>query len=265
MSNTTQRRENNMNRKKRFVQFTRILMALLERVDPVLHLHARALIHDCEQRKRCGEVPSVTEALKRPLKDIVGPKYWRLAREREKEANIHHLFHLDVEPLNVADEPPPLGEDDLSRLLDNLRDVDAPRTGSTRHFATNAPNVDDLKTRKKRLWMIICILMKYLDQTDKDLYYRAKTIVSDCVRRHRNNEEGYRSLSGSIQASLKNEIGSEYWRRAERYVAKSLLNRTESSSTMNGATQHHSIMKKRTIDGVRVHFEEKRPRRVWEI
>lgn len=289
ISNTTQRLETNKKRKIRFLQFTKILMKLLERFDPALHRNARSMIKDCEERKKRGEVQSMTDTLKRPLKEVVGPKYWKLAREREKEANIHHLFHLDVEPLDVTatSEVPQLGEHDLSVLLDTLQD-DAVSLGPTQY--SDAPTmsapyggvvVDDLKTRKKRLWMIICILMKYLDRTDKDLYSRAKTVVSDCVRRHRLKEEGYRSLSGSIQSSLKREIGSDYWRRAEHYVGRRILNRIESSSsscccsstTSPGANQQqssssstsHISMKKRTIDGSRVRFEDKRPRRVYEI
>jgi hypothetical protein len=307
ISNTTQQRESNKKRKRRFLQFTKILMNLLKRVDPARYGTARAMIQDCEERKKRGDVQSMTDSLKRPLKEAVGPKYWKLAREREREMTIQHLFHLDDEPLDVTavDESPPLGEHELSILLDTLRDdsVDVPppppttrRTVPTvRYSSTTTTNptsfhvVDDLKTRKKRLWMIICILMKYLERTNKDLYSIGKMIVSDCVRRHRLKEEGYLSLSGSIQSSLKREIGPEYWRRAERYVARTLLNHLENSTssptlttTRYGATQlqsivssssslsstianNSSIVKKRFMNGARVHFEGKRPRQAYEI
>jgi hypothetical protein len=262
-SNTSQRREENKNRKRRFLQFTGILMKLVQRSDPAVYRDAQALIHDCEQRKKLGEVQSATEILKRPLKDTVGPKYWRQAREYHKEEILRHVPQFDVEPLAVNEEPVELGEGDLSLLHDSLRDAESPTEVSRLHSASVARCVDEQKTRKKRIWMIICILMTHLKRTDMHLYLTAKTTVSDCVRRHRNKEEGYRSLSGSIQASLKDEIGSEYWRRAETYVANALLRQIEGGSTQNGSF-HQSSSKKRTIDGVRVRFEKKRTRRLFE-
>ena len=239
-------------------------MKLLERKDPVVFQGAQSVIHDCEQRKRRGEAESVTDILKSPLKDFVGSHYWREARTHEKENFRHREAHLDIEPLAATEDPPPLGDDDLSILRDSLSDAVLPMKGSKFCYSSyTSIRVDEQKTRKRRLWMIICILMKYLDRTDKDLYHTAKMIVHDCVRRNRNKEEGYQSLSGSIQWSLKDKIGLEYWRRAERHVAKMLIGRIEGNLTQ-AVPSYHTAKKKRTLDGTRVHFE-KRPRHFCEI
>lgn len=266
VSNTSERREDDKRRKKRFLQFTRVLMKLLQRKDPAVYRGAQSVIHECEQQKKRGQAESVTEILKGPLKDIVGSHYWNEARHvYEKKLVVHCENHLDIEPLSATEEPPPLGEEHLSILQDSLRDSVAPMEQS-KLVCTAHPtlNVDEQQTRKKRLWMIICILMKYLDRSDKVLYHTAKVIVHDCVRRNRNKENGYRSLSGSIQSSLKNEIGPEYWRRAEKQLANVLIGHSEGGTTQS-VPSYDATKKKRTLGGSRVHFDSKRPRRFFEI
>jgi len=111
-------------------------------------------------------------------------------------------------------------------------------------------NNKEMNIRNKRLWMIISIFMQYLERKDMKLYMKARSLINECVDRHKSskyNNAKYStssttstststisctststsntstSLSGSIQSCLKKNIGADYWRRAESYVAKALL------------------------------------------
>ena len=85
--------------------------------------------------------------------------------------------------------------------------------------------------------MIIRVLMKYLEHKDADLYLKAKETIKDCVRRNRNREKGYHSLTGSIQASVKQVVGVSYWRKAESYLSKMLVKRADEEADIDMLNQ----------------------------
>ncbi|KAG7352985.1 hypothetical protein IV203_009033 [Nitzschia inconspicua] len=218
-SNTTSRRQAKKQQKRRFLLFTKILMRILEKRDPVVYHDAQVVIHDCEQKKKKGEAESVVESLRTPLKDVVGPKYWKEARNYAKRV-------LDTK------KEAPQGATDDELLAFNMTDMTF-RSGFSNPVPVqnkNSHKAKEDKVRKKRLWMIICVFMKYLMKRDKELYHYAKNLVSECVRRHRQGDQGYRSLTGSIQTCLKKEIGADYWKRSEDFVAHLIRSNNTSSA-----------------------------------
>merc|ERR1740115_74581 len=108
---------------------------------------------------------------------------------------------------------------------------------SNYNYNNNGIN-EEMNIRNKRLWMIISIFMQCLERKDAKLYMKARSLINECVERHRSckyNSEKYSflsttsttttstststgttrtsSLSGSIQFCLKKNIGVDYWRR----------------------------------------------------
>ncbi|KAL3939895.1 MAG: hypothetical protein SGBAC_005469 [Bacillariaceae sp.] len=83
--------------------------------------------------------------------------------------------------------------------------------------------VEIRKRRKKRFWMIVKVLMRYLEKKDSYLYGKARNTLGDCAKRHVMNDEQCINLIDSVQRELKRIVGTVYWDRAERHVAKHLL------------------------------------------
>ncbi|KAL3914230.1 MAG: hypothetical protein SGARI_000232 [Bacillariaceae sp.] len=69
--------------KERFLMFTRVLIKYLEQKDKALHQKAKLVIKDCADRNKRGEkgYESVTIAMQRRLKDLVGETYWKKAQD----------------------------------------------------------------------------------------------------------------------------------------------------------------------------------------
>ncbi|KAG7366802.1 hypothetical protein IV203_029472 [Nitzschia inconspicua] len=69
--------------KEKFLMFTRVLIKYLEGKDRALHAKAKLVIKDCAERNKRGEpgYESVTMAMQRRLKDLVGETYWKKAQE----------------------------------------------------------------------------------------------------------------------------------------------------------------------------------------
>jgi hypothetical protein len=69
--------------KEKFLMLTRALIKYLEGKDKALHHKAKFVIEDCAERNKRGErgYESVTMAMQRRLKDLVGETYWKKAQE----------------------------------------------------------------------------------------------------------------------------------------------------------------------------------------
>jgi hypothetical protein len=232
-SNTTNAHEVKKRKRRRFMMFTNVLMKFLERKDPTVFHEARAVIRDCAQKKKRGEVgfESVTESVKTPLKQVVGPSYWKKARGYLKTVVDPPNNKDEFEPLSPTEEVPSLSHYDLACLEQSLWDGRRPSLSSmpppppltTKPCCSSLE--DETKIRRERLWMLIRILMKYLEYKDPEMYLKAKEVIKECVQRNKKREKGYLSLSASIKASVKSVVGASYWRRAESYLQRFLIDR----------------------------------------
>jgi hypothetical protein len=75
--------------KDNFLVFTKVLIKYLEQKDPTMHRQAKQIISDCAERNRRQEPGflSVTVAMKKRLKELVGDNYWKRA-----EAYLKHFL-----------------------------------------------------------------------------------------------------------------------------------------------------------------------------
>ncbi|OEU16382.1 hypothetical protein FRACYDRAFT_261221 [Fragilariopsis cylindrus CCMP1102] len=277
ISNTTRARgttttaaEKDRNKNKRFfLLFVKILMKLIEEKDDtnIVYQNAQAVIRDCEQRKKRGEIKSFTESLYAPLKETVGIHYWNEARQL-----LHHNTMLSIttrSPLSTLlcqstssmtvrkCNKAPTGNSSREYKVTATMKNNNNNSNSNYNYNNNGNN-EEMNIRNKRLWMIISIFMQYLERKDAKLYMKARSLINECVERHRSckyNCEKYSissttsttttstststgttrtsSLSGSIQFCLKKNIGVDYWRRAESYVAKALLMKHDQNYNKN--------------------------------
>ena len=82
-------RKEEMRRKQEFLNFSQVLLKYLEHKNKRMHSEAKVIIGECIDRNRKQErgYESVTAAMKRRLKDLVGEHYWERAKS-------HYYAHL---------------------------------------------------------------------------------------------------------------------------------------------------------------------------
>lgn len=261
--------EKDKNKKRFFLLFVKILMKLIEEKDDtnIIYQNAKAVVRDCEQRKERGEIESFVKSLYAPLKETVGIQYWNEARQllhHSSQNNNNNNSNINTMSTTIYTRNPlstlcqstsSMTMQKCNRSAGNSRESNVTATTNNNNninfnINKNNGNNKEMNIRNKRLWMIISIFMQYLERKDMKLYMKARSLINECVDRHKSskyNNAKYStssttstststisctststsntstSLSGSIQSCLKKNIGADYWRRAESYVAKALL------------------------------------------
>jgi hypothetical protein len=224
-SNTTSSQEEKKRHKSRFMKFANVLMKFLERKDPTVFAEAKAVIRDCEEQKRQGQVDSFSESVKAPLKDLVGPSYWKQARRYSKQ--VHRQPAEEFEPLAMTEDPPTFSQDELA-CLEKCFNIQQKQHSWMFPLTTKSCKTiaEELKLRRDRFWMLIRVLMKYLEKTEPAMFLHARKIIEDCIRRNKQRKD-YHYLTRNIQADMKELVGVGRWRRAEAYLAKILIKRAD--------------------------------------
>jgi hypothetical protein len=231
VSNATESRVEKKKQKRRFLVFTKILMKFLERRDPSVHSKAQHVIRDCDEKKKLQHpgYESLTESVRTPLKEVVGPSYWKQARGYLKKA-VAQLPPEEIEPLPPSEDPPTFSPSDLAYLEQSFLTPEQAEARDTSLPTVHSPfdqEQAEKKLRRQRFWMLIRVLMRYLEQKDHGMYIKAKETIQDCVKRNRRREHGYRSLTKEIRVSLKEVVGDDYWRRAEAYLGHILAEKAD--------------------------------------
>lgn len=223
ISNTVKAHEEKKNEKRRFLMFTQALLKFLEKKNPALCKDARAVIQRCGGKKKEGEYgfESLCDSLRAPLKETVGSTYWREAKWYLKEMDDH-----EYEPISLNDSSSEgLTTSDVETLSSILLGGDRKR-GASRKKSPD-PIKEEKTLRRKRLWMLIRVLMKYIQNKDAALYAKARAKIEECAQRKERNEERFTNLPESVQRELKRVVGIDNWRRAESYMGKLLIRQAE--------------------------------------
>mmetsp|Transcript_52057 Transcript_52057/g.58150 ORF Transcript_52057/g.58150 Transcript_52057/m.58150 type:complete len:391 (+) Transcript_52057:117-1289(+) len=270
ISNISRRQTATGKENKNFLLFIKILMKLIGEKDLNLFRKAQTIIRDYKQRKQRGEIESFVENICSPLKDSVGLQYWNQAKELlhcHRKPKMTSIISLKSTEMMTTSESSTLQS--ATKIPMSYVCHRGLKEGSLIHKSkmstfesivttTNNNNIGgnkEMRTRKKRLWMIISIFMQYLQRKHTRLYLEAKSLVNECVEIHRcskydgkcSRTSNNSSLSASIQSCLKTEIGIDHWRRAENYVAKVLLkqhndkgNKSKNNALGSVERIHHS-------------------------
>jgi hypothetical protein len=247
VSNTTESRVEKKKQKQRFLVFTKTLLKFLERRDPAVYNKAQHVIRDCDDKKKLQHpgYESLTESVRTPLKEVVGPSYWKQARGYLKKA-IAQLPPQEIEPLSPSEGLPTFSPSELACLEQSFLTPE-----QVVHIPFD-PVQAEKKLRKQRFWMLVRVLMRYLEHKDYDLYIEAKETIQDCIKRNRRREHGYRSLTKVIPVSLKEVVGDNYWRRAETYLGHILAK--EADAEEYAAEQRKLRRRRRRQKIIRAHL-----------
>lgn len=232
-SNTTRAKEHHKLKRRKFRSFTKWLMRFLEQRDTQIYRAAQEVIRDCEERKQRGEsgFESVTESLQKPLRKVVGEVYWREAR------NQHDNFLLrgprstsSLESAEIEYGVPALTDSDSSG-------GDCVRRGSPLHVRSSSDPLavspltiksnwdyrEEKTIRRERFYMILRVVMKYIESKDVGLYLRAKNSIERCISYNQAHKRGYGNLYQSIKKSVRTLVGERVWRKAETHVCKVII------------------------------------------
>jgi hypothetical protein len=237
-SNTTRAKQEKKQQKREFRKFAKWLMKFLEKKDPRIFGKAQAVIRDCEQRKKLGEAgfESVTDSLKVPLRKVVGNTYWREARfrlhsslfdvERSLDPISSSSSESDLENFDVpASQPHSVASPDPT----TRQPLHRPPPSSSRFepsplVTQSVWNLgEESKIRRERFYIILRVLMKYLQTKNRALYARTKEVIHECCARNDRAAEDYGALLESIKRKVKHVVGDTYWRKAESYLSKAIL------------------------------------------
>ena len=253
-SNTAHAKEEKKHQKRKFRTFANWLMRFLERKDPRVFGEAQEVIRDCEQRKKRGEAgyESVTDSLKEPLREVVGKNYWREARFHLDSILFGDHSHDQIQASSSdsdhenASVPSFSCSESTPRANRSPHRRCPPRQIEVSPFSiTNAWNVgEEKKIRRERFYMLLRVLMKYLETKDHKLFLKAKAAINDCVERSDKPEDGFKVLSSQITRSVKRIVGDSNWRRAESYLAKTILQQaiTDESSADAKSRMEEELM-----------------------
>lgn len=234
ISNTTKARSEKKLRRRKFLHFVEILLGIVKEKDDRKFRNAKAIVYNWERENNHGEIESFLESLRSSLKHAVGSRFWSEAKQRLSQAPSHTKTKwlsfgdtTDADTRASAAIAPVQYDDDDDEEEGYLRSpvMFESQTCANRNVTTN--EMKEMRRRKKRLWMIIRILMQYLRKKHRHLYRKAHILVNECVREHRQGQQTQHrnSLSRSIEACLKNEFGSELWKRAEHFVSQAFVRR----------------------------------------
>eukprot|EP00980_Cylindrotheca_fusiformis_P014954 scaffold4095_cov117-Cylindrotheca_fusiformis.AAC.11 len=221
-SNTVRAHEKRQQETRRFLMFTGVLVKFLEKKNPALCQDAREVIQRCGETEQGGQNESICDSLKVPLKEAVGSAYWKQAKGYLKGLDNHDT---DFEPIPLDDKSSKDGTnfdpEALSCLLGGQKDRKPPEK------SIPDPIQMEKRLRRKRFWMLVRVLMKYLQKKDPNLYLRARAALEDCVKRKERNEENFTNLPECVQRELKKVVGRDNWRRAKYYLTKHLIRQAE--------------------------------------
>ena len=88
--------------------------------------------------------------------------------------------------------------------------------GTGASSSTGGMSETALRERKKKeqFLMFTRVLIKYLEQKDKNLHARAKAIIKDCAEKNKAQTPGYESVTESMKHRLRDLVGETYWKKA---------------------------------------------------
>jgi hypothetical protein len=223
-SNTMSAQWKKKQQQEKFILFLQSLMHILQKRDPTLYRKAQQVLQEQHHEEN-------SESISPSLKTVVGPKYWKAAHKIATDAAPNHKdFDNNSESSMDLDDLEPLPprcdvkftRSDVQFLKEsNLVKPKKPKV----HFSSVQLLKEETKTRQERFWMLIRVLMKYLQAKRPELYDQAKHIVSDCWRHEKKRREGFRALQRNITAQMKELVGSHTWRKSENYLFGILASR----------------------------------------
>ena len=232
-SNTSLAKEQKKHTKRKFRAFAKLLMRFLEKRDTQIFRAAQEVIRSCEERKRRGEIgyESVTENLQFHLRKVVGDAYWREARRQHEDSVLRRATSdsssgsSDKEHVMLTASTD--SESDHNHMFHHLPMHEQHSwekwNASPLTITSNWNTGREKEIRRERFYIILRVLMKYLETKDKAKYIRAKAVIDDCVARCSSDEVGCSHLCETIKRSVKSVVGERDWRKAEAYLSKAIL------------------------------------------
>lgn len=109
--------------------------------------------------------------------------------------------------------------------------------------------LEDRNQQKRRFWMIVRTLMRYLKKKSRHLHERAQNALGDCAKGNVMKDEGYTNVVESVHRELVLIVGVRYWERAEQHIDNYLAKK---ANERNQLLREEKLRKQRFWMQVRV-------------
>ena len=83
---------------------------------------------------------------------------------------------------------------------------------------TGSPQARSTDLSRKNLMVLIQIMLKYLNNNDRNLRVEVKKAVADCTKKNREGHPDYRFLVDSIMSRLRLLVGDMHWSQLENLM-----------------------------------------------
>ena len=104
------------------------------------------------------------------------------------------------------------------------------------------------KQEKDRFLLFTKVLIRYLEQKDKEMFHRAKSVIRECAEKNKSKDPQYLSLTKSMQVRLRATVGPDYWRKAEEYLNHFLAKKKALKEAANKSSSNTIIRPATGID-----------------
>merc|ERR1740136_371313 len=102
----------------------------------------------------------------------------------------------------------------------------------------------DYKDPKKSFLNFFRVLMKYLENRDKNMHAKAKSVLRECADENKRNNPAFASLSVSMQVRLRDLVGEAYWKKTEDHLCEFLKKDYEKR---DGMDPHQAMRKAKEV------------------
>lgn len=117
---------------------------------------------------------------------------------------------------------------------DDLSSADVPKASTlesaNKTRCTTLPNPRSTDLNRKNLMVLIQIMLKYLDNNDRNLRVEVKKAVADCTKKNREGHPDYRFLVDSITNRLRLLVGEMHWSSLENLMEHYRKNPTRATA-----------------------------------
>ena len=253
-SNTSTTHLRKLRKGQELLQVIQNLLNILQSQDPILCQQTEEVLRRCGRKGTDGVGKNTNdvdewrrtcfsdESVKSQLKQVVGSRYWKAANN-----NVIHKHNIDR--INKSEDSVSLSSSATSKMdLEPLppkgtiqftkSDVEFLTTSSLvnksnkKNSSSNSSRAaalvsEEQKIRKERFWMLIRVLLKYLELKQPTLYDPAKRIIAKCGQQAKKHNESFQVMQKNIQTQLKELVGRKAWRKSESYLFEILSRKAD--------------------------------------
>jgi len=147
-------------------------------------------------------------------------------------------------PMPIASLPIPAASLDIGKNIIGWKNLSQPDNISAYTNTLNTTPINNItqnhQNQEKYFLNFTRVLMSNLENSDKEMHARAKSVIGDCADQNKQNNPAHAKCSVSMQRRLRALVGEACWKKTESYLCKLLKRHYQ---TKDGMSPHNALMK----------------------